>query len=79
MFKKFNLFGDIVLYCQGKFEFDKCGNLIFCQYCQGEGYIGCVGIFDVLIIDDDFCQVIVVGKLIEEVQVFVVKCGGLGL
>lgn len=77
--KKLNLPSDTVLYRQGKPELDKRGNPIPCQHCQGEGYIGRIGIFDVLAVDDDLRKVIAGGKSIEEIQAYAAKRGGLGL
>lgn len=77
--KKLNLPGDTVLYRQGKPELDKRGNPIHCQHCQGIGYIGRIGIFDVLFIDDELRQAISAGKSIEEISAVAAQRGGLGL
>jgi type II secretory ATPase GspE/PulE/Tfp pilus assembly ATPase PilB-like protein len=77
--KKLNLPGDTVLYRQGKPELDKRGNPIPCQHCQGVGYIGRIGVFDLLVLDDALRNVIASGKSIEEIQSQAAKQGGLGL
>lgn len=35
-------------------EVDKQGNPIICSVCQGSGYLGRTGVFELLVIDDDF-------------------------
>jgi hypothetical protein len=59
--------------------YDKRGNLIVCQACQGTGYVGRTGIFEALIVDDEVRRVIRASSSIAEVQSFALKRGGVGL
>ncbi|MBN2445824.1 MAG: Flp pilus assembly complex ATPase component TadA [Phycisphaerae bacterium] len=76
--KKLNLPADAVLHRQPEPEFDKRGNPIICQHCQGTGYVGRTAIFDVMFVDDPLRAVIAKAKSIADVQAYAVKQGGRG-
>ncbi len=79
LLKKLNMPADAVLHRQPEPQFDKHGNPIVCQACQGSGYLGRVGVFEVLIVDDELKQVIRNASSISEVQAQAAKKGVLGL
>jgi type II secretory ATPase GspE/PulE/Tfp pilus assembly ATPase PilB-like protein len=79
MLKKLNMPADAVLHRQPEPQFDKHGNPIICQACQGTGYVGRVGVFDVLFVDEELRQVIRTASSMSEVQTYAMKKGGLGL
>ncbi len=76
--KRLNMPADAVLYRQPEPEFDKKGNPIICQNCQGSGYVGRTAIFDLLLIDDDFRHVVRNARAFADVQQYAVKRGGFG-
>lgn len=49
-------------------ETDKQGNPIICQVCQGSGYLGRTGIFEVLVLDDDIRQMLAQGAPLQNVK-----------
>jgi len=77
--RKLNMPPDAVLYRPPPPQYDKRGNLIVCQACQGTGYVGRVGVFDLLVIDQELRQVIRSASTIAEVAAFAKRKGGLGL
>jgi len=79
LLRKLNLPTDAVLYRQPEPQYDKHGNPILCQACQGTGYDGRVGVFDLLIVDDELRGVIRKASSVSEVQSYVLKKGGAGL
>ncbi len=79
MLKKLNLPTDKVLYRQPEPTYDKHGNPIVCQACQGSGYVGRTGVFDVLMVDDPLRDVIRRSESFADVQAFAIKRGGVGL
>ncbi|MGD8452002.1 MAG: ATPase, T2SS/T4P/T4SS family [Phycisphaerae bacterium] len=79
MLKKLNMPADTVLHRQPAPEYDKHGNPIICQACQGTGYVGRVGVFDVLMVDAELREVIRSASSLSEVQTFAMKRGGLGI
>ncbi len=76
--KKLNLPADAVFYREPEPEYDKKGNPLICQHCQGTGYVGRTAVFDVLIVDDELRKVIGKAQSISEIQAYAVKRGGLG-
>lgn len=78
-FRKLNLPPDAVLYRQPEPEYDKHGNPIVCQHCQGSGYVGRTGVFEVLLIDDGMREVIRKATSMNDIKVYASKKAGLGL
>lgn len=79
MLRKLNMPTDAVLHRQSEPEFDKRGDQIVCQACQGTGYSGRIGVFDVFVFDDEIRKVIRTARTIAEVKNYAMKQGGLGL
>jgi type IV pilus assembly protein PilB len=79
MLKKLNMPADAVLYRQPEAQFDKHGNPVVCQACQGTGYVGRAGVFDLLLFDDELREVLRTASSLSDVQSFALKRGGLGL
>lgn len=79
MLRKINAPKDTVLYRPPEPEFDKQGNPILCQNCQGVGYVGRTGIFTVLEINDELRRVIAKGGSLADIKAAAVKIGGLSL
>jgi type II secretory ATPase GspE/PulE/Tfp pilus assembly ATPase PilB-like protein len=77
--KKMNMPADQVLHRQPQPQFDKHGNPIICQACQGTGYSGLTAIFDVVMADDGLREVIRRAKSLEEIKAYIVQRGGLAL
>ncbi len=66
--RKLNLPADKILYRRPEPEYDKRGNEIVCQACQGSGYVGRTGVFEWLVVDDPLREVIRNGKSMSEVK-----------
>lgn len=79
MLRKLNMPADAVLHRPPEAQYDKHGNPIVCQACQGTGHVGRTAVFDLLVVDDELRPVIRSAASISEVQTFAVKRGGLGL
>jgi type II secretory ATPase GspE/PulE/Tfp pilus assembly ATPase PilB-like protein len=79
MLRKLNMPTDAMLYRPPEAMYDKRGNLIVCQACQGTGYVGRTGILEALVVDDELRRVIRAAGSIAEVQSFALKRGGVGL
>ena len=79
MLRKLNMPTDAVLHRQPEPQFDKRGDPIICQACQGTGYSGRIGVFDVFVFDDEIRKVIRAARTIAEVKNYAMKQGGLGL
>lgn len=77
--KKLNMPADAVLYRQPPKEYDKHGNPIICQACQGSGYVGRVGVFEMLMVDAEMRDVIRSASSLSDVKTFAMKRGGLGI
>lgn len=77
--RKLNLPADKVLHRPPEPQFDKHGNPILCQACQGTGYVGRTGVFQVLMFDDGLRDVILRGGSVADVQAYALRQGGLGL
>lgn len=78
MLKRLNLPAEAVLYRQPEPQYDKHGNPILCQACQGTSYVGRTAVFDLLPVDEELRQVIRAAANLGEVQAFVLKRGGTG-
>ncbi len=79
MLRKINAPADKILHRQPEPQFDKHGNPIICQHCQGSGYVGRVGVFDILIVDDGLRDALRKGGSFSDVQAYAMKKGGLGI
>lgn len=79
MMRKLNLPADKPLYRPPEPEYDKHGNLIACQACQGTGYVGRIGVFDWLPVDEGLREVIRRSTSLADIQSYVTKKGGVGL
>ncbi len=79
MMRKLNLPADKTLYRPPEAVYDKKGNPIICQACQGSGYVGRTGVFDWLSVDDGLRQVIRRSDSMSDVQNYALKKGGLGI
>lgn len=80
MLRKANLPPDKVFYRPPEPEYDKHGNPIVCQNCQGTGYSGRTAVFDVLVADDALRDVIrQSGGSIADVRAYLTKRGAAGL
>ena len=47
---------------------DKKGNEIICQNCQGTGYVGRVGVFELMVVDDSVRKLIAEGASVNRVK-----------
>lgn len=79
MMRKLNLPADKVLYRPPEPEYDKHGNPIVCQACQGTGYVGRTGVFEWLTVDDGLRDVIRRSNSMSDIQAYASKKGGVGL
>ena len=79
MLRKLNMPPEAMLHRPPEPTYDKRGNLIVCQACQGTGYVGRTGVFEALIVDDEVRRVIRAAGSISEVESFALKRGGVGL
>jgi type II secretory ATPase GspE/PulE/Tfp pilus assembly ATPase PilB-like protein len=75
MLRKLNMPTDAMLHRPPQATYDKRGNLIVCQACQGTGYVGRTGVFETLIVDDELRRVIRAAGSIAEVKSFALKLG----
>jgi type II secretory ATPase GspE/PulE/Tfp pilus assembly ATPase PilB-like protein len=69
LLKKFNLPADKakVLYRPGKEVFDKRGKPSTCQTCQGTGFVGRTGVFEVIVLDDELRKALRTVKQLPEI------------
>lgn len=79
MLKKMNMPADKIFYRPPEPQFDKHGNPIICQNCQGSGYFGRIGVFELLVIDDALRQVIRNARSFTDIEAYVAKSGNPGL
>ncbi len=79
MMRKLNLPPDKLLHRPPEPEYDKRGNPIVCQACQGTGFVGRTAVFDWLLVDDGLRQVIQEASSMNEIQNYAVKRLGVGL
>ena len=70
LFKKLNIPSDKikVLYRPGEIEYNKRGRPIPCENCQGTGFVGRTGIFEVAMIDDKTRNAIKQAKSLREIS-----------
>lgn len=77
--KKINLPPNTVLYRKPEPEYDKHGNEIICQSCQGTGYDGRTAVFAILQINDELRSVIASAKSFDEIKAAAAQHGSLSL
>ncbi|MCK4997926.1 MAG: Flp pilus assembly complex ATPase component TadA, partial [Anaerohalosphaera sp.] len=70
LLKKFNLSADKIklLYRPGDIEYDKHGKPIYCEHCQGTGFLGRIGIFETIIITDQIREEIKQAKTLHDIS-----------
>lgn len=68
LLKKLNLPADAVLYRVPQPEYDKNGQPLMCEACQGQGYVGRTGVFELLVADDGLRDVIRRGAAQADLQ-----------
>ncbi len=68
LMRKLNLPADAVLYKPPEPEYDKHGNPIICQHCQGTGYVGRTAVFNVIVFDDELRQMVLAAKSLSELK-----------
>ncbi len=71
LLKKFNLPAEKakVLFRPGKEVFDKRGKPSMCEDCQGTGFIGRTGVFEMILLDDDLRKAVKTVKQLPELGV----------
>ena len=70
MLRKFSITADRVkpFYRAGKVVIGKRGKQVTCDKCQGTGYVGRTGIFEIIIIDDQLRKTIIHSKSLTEID-----------
>jgi type II secretory ATPase GspE/PulE/Tfp pilus assembly ATPase PilB-like protein len=71
LLKKFNLPADKakVMYRPGKEIFDKRGKPTMCEDCQGTGFVGRTGVFEMIVLDDELRKAVKTVKQLPELGV----------
>ena len=77
--QKINMPGDRVFHKPPDPQYDKNGNPIICQGCQGSGYVGRTAVFVVMQIDEELRSLIKRGANIADIKTAAIKKGGLNL
>jgi len=69
LFRKFNLSAEKtkVLYRAGKVQYDKHGKASTCENCQGTGYFGRTGVFELVVLNDELREVVKQAKSLPEI------------
>lgn len=69
LFRKFNINAEKtkVLYRAGKVQYDKHGKPSTCEKCQGTGYVGRTGVFEIVMLNDDLREVLRQSKSLPEI------------
>ncbi len=70
LLRKFNIPAEKakVLYRPGKVQYDKRGKSSTCENCQGTGFVGRMGLFEIIIMDDELKNVIKQSKSLSEIS-----------
>lgn len=70
LFRKFNINAEKTkaLYRAGKVQYDKHGKPSTCEHCQGTGYLGRTGAFEIIILNNELKQVIKRSKSLPEIS-----------
>lgn len=56
-----------LLYRPGKVQYDKRGRAVMCENCQGTGFVGRTGVFEIITIDDKLRKVIKQSESLSEI------------
>lgn len=56
-----------LLYRPGKVQYDKRGRAVMCENCQGTGFVGRTGVFEIITIDDQLRKVIKQSESLSEI------------
>ena len=69
LFRKFNIAAEKtkVLYRASKVQYDKHGKPLTCEHCQGTGYFGRTGVFELITINDELRKVLMKSKSLPEI------------
>ncbi len=69
LFRKFNIAAEKtkVLYRAGKVQYDKHGKPFTCENCQGTGYFGRSGVFELVMMNDELRKVVKRSKSLPEI------------
>lgn len=69
LLKKFNIPADKAkaFYRAGKVQYDKHGKAVTCENCQGTGYVGRMGVFEIIRINDQLRRSILNLKSLSEI------------
>jgi len=69
LFRKFNITAEKtkVLYRAGKVQYDKHGKPFTCENCQGTGFLGRTGVFELVTLNDELRKVIHRSKSLPEI------------
>jgi type II secretory ATPase GspE/PulE/Tfp pilus assembly ATPase PilB-like protein len=69
LFKKFNINAEKtkVLYRTGKVLYDKHGKASTCENCQGTGYFGRMGVFEIITLNNELRKAIIQTKSLPEI------------
>jgi type II secretory ATPase GspE/PulE/Tfp pilus assembly ATPase PilB-like protein len=69
LFRKFNINAEKtkVLYRAGKVQYDKHGKPSTCETCQGTGYLGRTGVFEIVTLNDELREVLRQSKSLPEI------------
>jgi len=69
LFRKFNIPAEKtkVLYRTGKVQYDKRGKPSTCEHCQGTGYYGRTGVFEIITLNDELRKAIKKSKSLPEI------------
>ncbi len=70
LLRKFNMPADKikVMYRPGEVEYDKRGRPIICDKCQGTGYYGRTGIFEMIMLNDELREVVRTAKNMQDIS-----------
>jgi type II secretory ATPase GspE/PulE/Tfp pilus assembly ATPase PilB-like protein len=70
LLRKFNVPAEKakVLYRTGKVQYDKRGKPSTCENCQGTGFVGRMGVFEIIIMNDELRNVIRLSKSLAEIS-----------
>ncbi|MDD5063344.1 MAG: ATPase, T2SS/T4P/T4SS family [Phycisphaerae bacterium] len=70
LLRKFNIPADKtkVLYRAGKVQYDKRGRPSTCENCQGTGFVGRMGVFEIIMMNDELRNVIKQSKSLSEIS-----------
>ena len=69
LLRKFNIIPEKakVLYHPGKVQYDKHGKPIVCENCQGTGFVGRTGVFEIITLNDQLRETIKQSKSLSEI------------